>query len=113
MSDNSGTIEFLFIGWCNEVDKKTGSKHDKVWTAFKAGDNYYAGWGARGKKLSFKNHGPARWNNQMPGTLATVLSNKQRKYNIVDSFQLFSIFPFFEEEVEKQLMFKLLSNKVM
>ena len=107
-------IEFLYIGWCNEVDQKTGAKHDKVWTAFKAGDSYYAGWGARGKKLSFKNHGTTKrsWEN-MPATLSTALHGKQKKYKDVDSFQLFAIFPFFEEEVDKQLFFKLLANKVM
>ena len=106
-------IEFLFIGWCNEVDKKTGSKHDKVWVAMKAGDNYYAGWGARGKKLSFKNHGTKRDWQTMPSSLQTVMENKKKKYNVVDSFQLFAIFPFFEDEVDKQLMFKILSNKIM
>lgn len=107
------SVEFLYIGWCNEVDKKTGAKHDKVWTAFKAGDNYYAGWGARGKKLSFKNHGPLLWSNTMPGTLSAAMFGKKKKYNEVDAFQLFAIFPFFEEEVDKQLFFKILANKIM
>ena len=106
-------IEFLFIGWCNEVDKKTGAKHDKVWCAFKAGGNYYAGWGARGKRLSFKNHGPSRWGNNVPNTLTEVLTKKRKTYNEVDTFQLFTIFPFFEDEVDKQLMFKVLANKIM
>ena len=109
--DNESTIEFLFIGWCNEVDKKTGSKHDKIWCSFKAGDTYYAGWGARGKKLSFKNHGTSKWG--MPSSLSTAENGKRKKYKEVDAFQLFSIFPFFESEVEKQLMFKILANKIM
>ena len=37
-------IEFKFIGWVYETDAD-GTKHDKVWTAFKVGDSYYAAWG--------------------------------------------------------------------
>ena len=33
-------IEFLYIGWCKQVKK--GVTSDKVWTAFKVGDKYYA-----------------------------------------------------------------------
>ena len=109
----SSEISFLYIGWCNEVDKKTGAKHDKVWVAMKAGDNYYAGWGARDKRLSFKNHGPSRWGNTAPSTLLDVMVSKKKKYKEVDAFQLFAIFPFFEEEVGKQLFSKILANKIM
>ena len=116
--DNNSNIIFSFIGWCNEVNKKTGVKSDKVWTAFKAGSNYYAAWGARGKKLSFKNHGPAvalsAWRySEIPDTLQVVLRDKKKKYKEVDAFQLFAIFPFFEQEVDQQLVFKMLANKIM
>jgi len=97
-------LEFLFIGWCKETDRD-GSKHDKVWTAFKAGNTYYAGWGARGKKLAFKKHNDKY-------SLEAVMRNKKKTYNEVDSFQLFSVFPYFKDDVEKYLCFSLLSNKV-
>ena len=106
-------IEFLFIGWCNEVNSKTGVKSDKVWTAFKVGDTFYAGWGARGKALSFKNHGAkSKWQD-MPSTLSPVLAKKKKSYKEVDAFQLFTIFPDFETTVDQQLMFKVLANKIM
>lgn len=104
-------VEFIFIGWCNEIEKN-GSKHDKVWTAFKAGNSYYAGWGARGKKISFKNHG-SNWSGEQ--SLKDVMRKKQAprgKYKEVDTFQLFAIFPYFEDEVESHLVFATLANKV-
>ena len=97
-------IEFIFIGWCKETDRD-GKKHDKVWTAFKVGNTYYAGWSARGKTLSFKKH-------DSRNSLETVMRSKQKKYDTVDSFQLFAIFPHFKEEVEKRLCFCVLANKI-
>lgn len=97
-------LEFLFIGWCKETDRD-GSKHDKVWTAFKVGNTYYAGWGARGKTIAFKKHDSRH-------SVEAVMRKKKQKYNEVDSFQLFSVFPYFKEEVEKRLTFCLLSNKI-
>jgi len=97
-------IEFLFIGWCHETTRE-GTKHDKVWTAFRIGNAYYAGWGARGKTINFKKH-------DSQYTLEPVTRNKKKTYDEVDSFQLFSIFPFFKEEVEQQLCFCLLANKI-
>jgi hypothetical protein len=102
------TIEFEFIGWCNDVKEN----HDKVWTAFKTGNTYYAGWGRRGKKLSFKNHGTG-WSGEH--SLKQVRRKKQApngEYQEVDTFQLFAIFPFFEDEVEKYLTFAMLANKI-
>lgn len=99
------TIEFEFIGWYKSTDPD-GSKHDKVWTAFKAGNAWYAGWGARDKKLSFKKHDSLH-------SLRTVTRQKQNKgYEQVDPFKLFVIFPDFEETVDKMLMIAALSNKV-
>ena len=99
-------IEFLFIGWCKGTGRD-GVQHDKVWTAFKVGNAYYAGWGARGKKIRFKQHGG------LYPTLNTLINAKKREYNEVDSFQLFSVFPYFKEDVEKHLTFDLMANKVM
>jgi hypothetical protein len=103
------TIEFSFIGWC--IDTK--ENHDKVWTAFKAGNTYYAGWGRRGKKLSFKNHGTG-WGgeNSLNKVRRKKDANISGEYKEVDTFQLFAIFPDFEGEVEKYLTFAVLSNKI-
>jgi hypothetical protein len=104
-------LEFDFIGWCNTTER-SGAKHDKVWTAFKAGSTYYAGWGARGKKISFKNHGQG-WSGEQ--SLKDVMRKKEApkgEYKEVDTFQLFAIFPTFKEDVEKWLMFDSLTNKV-
>lgn len=104
-------INFRFIGWCNETDS-SGSKHDKVWTAFEVDGVYYAGWGARGKTLHFKKYGKS-WSAE--SEQAKVMRSKRApkgKYQEVDAFQLFAVFPFFKEDVEKYLTFGILANKI-
>jgi len=96
-------IEFLYIGWCK--GKEDGVTHDKVWTAFKAGDKHYAGWGARGKSIRFKEH-ISRF------ALRDLIEKKRKKYDEVDAFQLFAVFPYFKEDVSKFLTFAVLANKV-
>ena len=105
------TINFRFIGWCNQTDRD-GSKHDKVWTAFEVDGVYYAGWGARGKTLQFKKYGKG-WSGE--NEQSKVMRSKEApkgKYSEVDAFQLFSVFPFFTEDVEKYLTFGILANKI-
>jgi len=97
-------IDFEFIGWCKQT--KNGVTSDKVWTAFKAGDTYYAGWGARGKSIRFKKHDS--WT-----SVERVMRTKKKTYDEVDSFQLFTIFPYFKEDVEKYLSFSIMANKVI
>lgn len=99
-------IDFIFVGWCKQVKK--GVTSDKVWTAFKVGDKYYAGWGARGKTIRFKRH-------DSRSSLETVMRQKENRggYNEVDSFQLFTIFPYFKDDVEKFLTYSLMANKVI
>jgi hypothetical protein len=98
------TLNFLYIGWC-KTESKTGAKSDKVWTAFKVRDSYYAGWGARGKAISFKKHSSRQ-------ELERVIRQKEKKYNEVDTFQLFTVFPYFAQEVEQRLTFCLLTNNI-
>ena len=97
-------IEFLYIGWCKQVKK--GVTSDKVWTAFKVGEKYYAGWGARGKTIRFKRH-------DQYGALYRLIVQKKKKYNEVDHFQLFTIFPYFKDDVGKFLAYSIITNKVM
>lgn len=97
-------IEFIYIGWCKGLNE--GVQNDKVWTAFKAGAAYYAGWGGRGKKIRFKKH----YNIY---ELEKVMRRKQKTYEEVDTFLLFSVFPNFEEEVSQHLVLSILTDSVM
>ncbi len=97
-------IEFIYIGYCGGVND--GVTNDKVWTAFKAGGAYYAGWGARGKTIRFKKHYDLY-------ELKDVMRKKQQKYKEVDAFMLFSILPEFKEQVASKLTFDILTNSVM
>ena len=101
-------IEFKFIGWVYETDAD-GTKHDKVWTAFKVGDSYYAAWGKRNKALGFKNYGTS-WRGEREQ--AKVMAQKQRKYDEVDEFKLFALFPDFKEAMQTKLLFATLAGKV-
>ena len=106
-------IEFLYIGWCHGKNTKTDwhgisttVKNDKVWTAFKVQDTYYSGWGARGKALRFKKQDSL-------DELNKVIRRKEKEYNEVDAFQLFSIFPDFKADVAAKLLFAVLSAKII
>lgn len=102
-------IEFEFIGWNNTTDWD-GKKHDKVWTAFSINETYYAGWGARGKALSFKKYGSGFSAKSQQSK--KIKEKKLDSYSEVDAFLLFSIFPNFQEDVEKRLVYCTLANKV-
>lgn len=93
-------IEFFFIGWCKD------GPSDKVWTAFKAGNAYYAGWGRRGKNIRFKKHDSFH-------SLDKLIRGKQKKYDEVDEFQLFAIFPTFKDDVSSKLMMSILCDNIM
>jgi len=93
-------IEFFFIGWCKDGNS------DKVWTAFKAGGAYYAGWGRRGKAIRFKKH--ITFN-----SLDKLIRGKKKKYDEVDEFQLFAIFPTFKDDVSEKLVMSILCDTIM
>ena len=95
-------ITFHFIGW--QKDSKTNT--DKVWVAFEVGNAYYAGWGRRGKSIRFKKHSSRR-------SLFDLMSKKKRDYEEVSEYELFVVFPTFEEDVAQQLTFSILADKVM
>jgi len=97
-------INFEYIGWAHGL--KDGVTSDKVWVAFEAEGAWYAGWGARGKSIRFKKH-------QNKHELMLVKRKKAREYDEVDAFQLFAIFPNFEEETAQKLVLNILMNKVM
>lgn len=97
-------LEWRYIGWCNEVDRK-GSKHDKVWASFRIGKDNYCCWGARGKSVNFKKH-DSLWD------LEKVEDTKRRKYDTVGKEKILDIWPDFYDSVEQRLCFKILANKI-
>lgn len=97
-------IEFIYIG--HQCGFKDGVTSDKVWTAFKAGGAYYAGWGARGKSIRFKKHYDQY-------ELRQLMYKKQKNYKEVDAFMLFSILPTFKDDVASKLTFSILTDSVM
>lgn len=93
-------MNFQFIGWCKE------GNHDKIWVALEYEGKFYAAWGRREKKLQFKEH-TTKW------ILQHLAQKKQRSgYQEVDEFQLFALFPDFENVVTEQLFMKTLSGGV-
>lgn len=91
--------EFQFIGWIKEGD------HDKVWTSFTLGDSAYCAWGRRDAKLQFKHHPTIK-------SMKNVENQKRKKYKEVDAFLLFTIFPYFKEQVSRELVVRSLQNKI-
>lgn len=91
--------EFQFIGWVKE------GNHDKVWTSFTLGNSAYCAWGRRDAKLQFKQHPSV-------SALRKVENKKREKYKEVDAFLLFTIFPYFKEQVAQDLVVKSLQNKI-
>lgn len=96
-------IEFSFIGWQKQ------DNHDKVWTSFKIEGAWYCAWGARSKKLQFKQHSTI---DRKPTKLADLEFEKAKRYKEVDSFLLFTLFPDFEEKVKDELLLSLLKGTV-
>jgi hypothetical protein len=94
-------VTYKFIGW-NNTDT-----HDKVWVNFRVGPHAYAAWAGRGHKIQFKNHGVYAYK-------LDELERKKRKdgYKEVDEFVLFTVFPDFKEQLEKELSFAMLAGKI-
>jgi len=94
-------ITYKFIGWNHSEG------HDKVWVSFRIGPVAYAAWGRRGGRLQFKKHG------SYVAPLNKLESQKKDKgYKEVDEFMLFTVFPSFKEDIEKQLAIDILANRI-
>ena len=103
-------IKFKFIGWCNE------DNHDKIWGYFvkprvSTDIDYfsppcYAFYGKRGKKLTFKKY--TVWDAE------NLVDQKEYKkhYHRVDEAELMRIWPTFYEELESDLCFAILADKI-
>ena len=94
-------IEFRYIGWCHDHGQ------DKIWCSFKLGGKYYAGWGKRNAKMQFKFHDHSQTLNDILVRKTFKLFGLEKKkkvdYKEIDNFQMFSIFPNFEDDVVKWL----------
>ena len=94
-------ITFHWIGWNHEED------HDKVWAVITVNSKNYAVWGRRGGVLKFKHH------THLYSALDLRRTKMNRGYKEVDSVELFMLFPYFERDVGKYLMYAELAGEVM
>lgn len=104
-------IEVIFIGW--HSDMNIHNHHDKIWIAFKVGDQYYCGWGRRGKSLKFKCHGKGEHGQSMINVLIDKKAKPYGNYVEIDSSKINSIVPDFQNMVETQLVMATLKNTIM
>jgi hypothetical protein len=104
-------IELLFVGW--HYDGNISSFHDKVWIAFKIGNQYYCGWGKRGKQLKFKCHGANEHGQSMINVLIDKKSKPYGNYIEIDFSKINSVVPDFQDMVEQQLVMATLKNTII
>lgn len=98
-------MTFKWIGWCRE------DQHDKVWMIVKLNGNQHSGrfvtvWGRRGKKLQSKiqDYRESR-------DIDRLISSKEAKgYRRVEEQDLNSVYPEFQDDLEKTTVWALLSG---
>jgi hypothetical protein len=106
-------MKYEHIGWCTEDGA------DKVWGIILLQDNrmdfgpgytykdnkYVSFWGRRGKKLQTKLFEDSAWG-------AEQMFNKklQRGYQKVDQDKLYSVYPEFEQDLEKTAVWAILRS---
>ena len=106
-------INYKFIGWCHE------DKHDKVWGVIDLGESepsdeqgfggwarkYVTFWGRRGKKLQTK------ISVEHYNIVENLIDKKRAKgYTRVDRNHLDTVYPEFQDDLEKTAVWALLSN---
>lgn len=97
-------MKYTWIGWCKE------NRHDKVWMLIQLSDDRYSGrfvtvWGRRGKKLQSKiqDYKESR-------EIDRLISSKEAKgYRRVLEHDLNSVYPEFQDDLEKTAVWALLS----
>ena len=98
------SIDYKFIGWCQE------GTSDKVWGVIKLrdgnswdNDSYCTFWGRRGRALQTKVSVESEWD------IEKLISNKSHKgYTEIDTDKLNEVYPEFEEDLEKTAMWAML-----
>jgi hypothetical protein len=106
-------INYKFIGWCHE------DKHDKVWGVIDLGqaekpdewgmggwtNKYITFWGRRGKKLQTKVSVQHHYD------VEKLIDKKRDKgYTRVDRSRLDTVYPEFQDDLEKTAVWALLSG---
>lgn len=98
-------LDFRFIGWCHEPR----DNHDKVWGVIRLDNDVYGGrvlvfWGRRGKKLQTKlDHSSHALNK-------TISHKESRGYKSIDKNHLDAVYPEFQEDLEKTVIWAILIN---
>ena len=98
-------LNYQFIGWCKE------DSHDKVWVILQLGGDSFSGkflvvWGRRGRKLQTKIHEYMSQN-----SVDSLIRSKENKgYQEIDRKNLDSIYPDFQEDLEKTAVWAMLTS---
>lgn len=84
-------MEYRFIGWCKEGNS------DKVWVVLRLGDRQWATvWGRRGKKLQYK-----VFRDESAWDMEKLEDAKvKRGYKSIEKFDLDTVYPEFEHDLE-------------
>ena len=92
-------MEYHFIGWCREGNS------DKVWVCIRLRDQTWATvWGRRGKKLQHKVIADtSTWDIEKLES-----SKRQKGYRSIEKFDLDTVYPEFEQDLEKTTMWAML-----
>lgn len=104
-------IDIIFIGW--HYNMNVTNYHDKIWIAFKMGNNFYCGWGKRGKILKFKFHGSGEVGQSMINVLIDKKSKPYGNYTDVDIDNIDTVVPNFQHMVETQLVLATLKDTII
>ena len=97
-------LDYRFIGWCRE------DNHDKIWGVLQLSErNSYSGkyltfWGRRGKALRTKLVDDSWWK------MDRLIESKERKgyQSITPEFLIETVYPEFNEDLEKLSVYALL-----
>lgn len=99
-------MDYRFIGWCNS------DGHDKVWGVISleegkppaAGGKVLIFWGRRGSKLQTK----VDYDGNKLGRL--IDTKRARGYNEIDRRKLDTVYPGFQDDLEKTAVWSVLIN---
>jgi len=93
-------IKYKFIGW-NKVDNS-----DKVWVVIELSSNKYIKcWGRRGKKMSTQIVEKNTFAREEEIRLKT-----QKGYKRIETDQLHTVYPEFEGDLQKTVVWSILAN---
>ena len=91
-------MNYEFIGWCRQGNS------DKVWVIVYVNDSCITIWGRRGKKLSHKILAPGE------NVLRLIDSKINKGYREMSKLDLDTVYPEFEQDLEKTVFWAVLSG---